>query len=356
MINRRRILMGGLGLLAATLLPARAGRAEGEKRTELVILTWSDYLDPEVVKAFEARHPITVRQVHFDSDQARDQQVVRKGSDAFDIMVVNAINLASYAHQKWLTPLDKGRLANFTQLDPQWLAEAESGGRLLGLPYFWGNLGLAYREDLVHAPPTSWMDFFRPAEPLRGHLNAIATNRELVGLALKALGHSVNTEDPAHLAEAEALLIQQKPHVTSYPYIDIGKESPLITGEIKLAIVYNGDALKLREFDPRIRYVSPREGGAMWTDFLAMGTNPARREATHAFLDFLNEPAMASKNAQFLHYATPNRGALAMADPAYLADPIVFPPEEVLRKSETIRPVAPRTQRKINEIMARLQR
>ncbi|MBF0295297.1 MAG: spermidine/putrescine ABC transporter substrate-binding protein [Magnetococcales bacterium] len=356
MWNRRRMLMGGLGLLAATLLPARSGCAEGEKKTELVILTWSDYLDPDVVKAFEARHPVTVRQVFFDSDQARDQQVMRKGSDAFDIMVVNAINLASYAHQNWLTPLDKGRLANFAQLDPLWLAEAESQGKLLGLPYFWGDIGLAYREDLMPAAPTSWMDFFRPAEPLRGHLGAIATNRELVGLALKALGHSVNTEDPAHLAEAETLLMQQKPYVTSYPYIDISQESPLVTGAVKLAIVYNGDALKLREFDPRIRYVNPGEGSIKWVDFLAMGTNTARREVTHAFLDFLNDPAMASRNAGFLHFATPNRGALAMADPGYLADPVIFPPEEVLRKSETIRPVAPRTQRKINEIMARLQR
>ncbi|MBF0125895.1 MAG: spermidine/putrescine ABC transporter substrate-binding protein [Magnetococcales bacterium] len=356
MFKRRQLLACGLGVLAASLLPAGTSRAGEEKKHELVILIWSDYLDPEVVKIFEERAKVTLRQVFFDSDQERDQQVVRKGSDAFDVLIVNGITLPFYGQQKWLTPLDKSRMTHLAHLDPGWLAEGEHSGRLLGVPYLWGNIGLAYREDLVPNPPTGWLDFFRPVEALRGRLNAIATNRELFGIALKALGHSVNSEEPGALAEAEALLLRQKPYVRSYPYLDIGKESPLVTGEVAMAMVYNGDALKLHEYHPKIRYLNPREGSAMWVDFMAVGTNAARRDLALAFIDFMQEPAMAGKNAQFLHFATPNQEALRLAPIAYRTDPVIFPTEEVSRLSETIRPVSSRTQRKINDVVARLTR
>ncbi|MEO5333943.1 MAG: spermidine/putrescine ABC transporter substrate-binding protein [Magnetococcus sp. YQC-5] len=340
----------------AALLPLEMGHAKGEKNKELVILTWSDYLDPEVLQEFETSKGVTIRQVSFDSDQARDQLVVRKGSDAFDIMVVNSINLPVYARQNWLTPIDTSKIANSTHLESRWLADAEYSGKLFGIPYFWGNIGLGYREDLVATPPTGWLDFFRPAEGLHGRLNAMATNRELFGIALKALGYSVNSEKPEELEEAEKLLLQQKAHVKSYIYLDINKESPLVTGEIAMAMLYNGDALKLQEFNNKTNYINPKEGSAMWVDYLALGTGSARRELAMAFLNFMQDPTIAMRNAQSLHFATPNREALRLSSPAYRNNPIIFPPEEVLRLSETIRPVAARTQRRINDVVARLLR
>ncbi|MBF0438601.1 MAG: spermidine/putrescine ABC transporter substrate-binding protein [Magnetococcales bacterium] len=357
MFKRRQVVAMCVGMLAAAWWPTRIECAEGEKNSELVLLIWPDYLDPELVKEFAASHKVMVRQVPFESDQERDQQVVRKGSDTFDLMVVNHLNLPIYAKQGWVTPLEKDKLRHLAHIDTRWLADVEQNDHLLGIPYFWGNIGLAYREDLVPNPPTTWLEFFRPEEPLRGHLNAMESDRELLGMALKALGHSVNSEENAHLAAAEALLVGQKPYVKSYRYIDLTKDSPLITGEVSVAMVYNGDAVKLSELHPRIRYIYPAEGSALWVDYLALGTTtPARRALALAFLDFLNDPVMAARNAQSLHFATPNREARRLSAPAYLTDPVIFPPEEILKRSEMIRPVAPRTLRRINDIAARLLR
>lgn len=350
--GRRQVLQGAALGLAGMLLAPRAF-AEA-KKGELTLLTWPDYIDPEVIAAFEKKQGVTVRQIFFESDQERDQHIVRKGSDAFDVIVVNRVHLPFYAKQGWLTPIDKGGLKQFAHLDPRWVPEVDPAGKLPGIPYFWGNIGLAYRDDKVTNKPESWMDFFRPAEALRGRIQAMESDRELVGMALKALGFSVNSEENVELLAAEALLKEQQPHVMSYRYTDLTAEAPLVKGEAWMAMVFNGDALKLSEFQPAIRYLHPREGSVLWIDDLVIGGGSKRRDLALAFLDHLSEPGMAARNAEALHFATPNRTAMQQVSKAYLNDPIIFPPEEVWGISETIRPLAPRMQRRVNDIVSRL--
>ncbi|MBF0273357.1 MAG: spermidine/putrescine ABC transporter substrate-binding protein [Magnetococcales bacterium] len=354
MFKRRQIVMGGAALLASTLVAPHWAWGESGKGGELTLLIWPDYIDSDVVKAFEQSRGVTVKQVHFESDQERDQLLVRKGSDAFDLLLVNRLNLPFYARQGWITPFDKNRLNHVSHLDPRWLLEPDASGKLLGIPYFWGNVGLAYREDLVTTPPVGWLDFFRPEASLKGRIQAMESDRELLGMALKALGHSVNSEDGVALSAAEALLVEQKPYIKSYRYIELGPESPLVTGEVWMAMVFNGDALKLAEHHKGIRYLHPREGSALWLDDLALGTGRARRELALDFLNFLTDPVQAGRNAEALHFATPNREALRLASKDYLNDPTIFPPEAVLRHSETVWPVGARTQRRINDFVARL--
>ncbi|MBF0185033.1 MAG: spermidine/putrescine ABC transporter substrate-binding protein [Magnetococcales bacterium] len=357
MLNRRLLLQAGWGLLTAALFTGRLAWSGAERERELSVLTWPDYIDPALIKAFEQHNKITVRLITFDSDQERDQLLLRKGPAAFDVLLVNRINLPLYAQRGWVSAIDTRQLPAFAEQDKRWLAETDSGGQVLGIPYFWGNVGLAYRADLLRQAPFSWMDFFRPAAELHGFLNSMESDRELLGMALRALGYSVNAEDPAQLAAAEALLLEQKPHVKHYRYVDLNAQSPLVTGEVKMAIVFNGDAVKLREFHPQIRYLHPKEGSAIWVDYLAVGrVSPERHALAMAFIQFLSQAENALQNAQSLHFATPNTVALRQAEADYLNDPTIFPPTEVLINSEPIRPVAPRTLRRINEFVGRLLR
>lgn len=356
MWNRRQVLIGGAGLLLACGMAPGVALAEKGKRPELTILNWPDYLDNGLIESFEKQRNVKIRQVFFDSDTERDQYLVKKGGGSFDIMVVNRLHLPFYAKQGWVTPIDKSTLKNFAHLDPRWLPEPDESGKYLGLPYFWGTMGLAYREDLMPTPPVSWMDFFRPTEPLRGRIQGMESDRELFGMALKVLGHSVNTEDAAALTAAETLLMEQKPFVKSYRYTDLTADAPLVTGEVWMAMVFNGDALKLQEFNPAIRYVQPREGSVLWVDDLALGKGTGGETLALEFLNFMLDPAMAVRNAEALHFASPNRTALQRASKEYLNNSNIFPSEELLSHSETVRLVSPRTKRRINDIVSRLMK
>lgn len=38
----------------------------------LVVLTWEDYIDPEIVAEFEQQNEVTLRFVYYEDDDARD--------------------------------------------------------------------------------------------------------------------------------------------------------------------------------------------------------------------------------------------------------------------------------------------
>ncbi len=68
-------------------------------------------------------------------------------------------------------------------------------GNRHSIPYNWGATGLAVRNDLVQSPVKRWDDLWHPR--FAGRVG-IWTDmpRDVIGLTLKSLGYSVNSEDP----------------------------------------------------------------------------------------------------------------------------------------------------------------
>jgi spermidine/putrescine transport system substrate-binding protein len=57
----------------------------------------------------------------------------------------------------------------------------------------------------------------------------------------------------------------------------------------------------------------------------------AKNEAlAYEFINFLLDPEIAARNANFVHYASPNATAKDKMDSELLEDPSVYPPQEVL--------------------------
>lgn len=322
---------------------------------ELVVLTWSEYVDPEVVTAFEQAHDARVRFVYFEEDDERDKLLLEAGATGFDVVCVNEVSVPVYVARGWLAPLTDAEVPNLKHVDARWLDDVpEVRGH--AVPYFWGTLGIAWRADLVEGDFTSWRQLFEPAPALSGRIDMLSHNRGLVGMALKALGHSVNSAVAAELDAADALLLAQKPHVRRYGYMRLDETSPLVTGETYAAMAYSGDALMLKGYNDNIRYVLPKEGGNLWLDALAVLANSPRRALAAAYIDFLNEPRNAARNAVFVHYATPNTAALPLTPAAYREDPVIHPSAPEIGRSEFYRALPPRATRRYADIELRVTR
>lgn len=76
-----------------------------------------------------------------------------------------------------------------------------------------------------------------------------------------------------------------------------GYDLILVTGEVWAAQMYSGDALMLQEFNPDIRYVVPEEGTNLWVDFWTVAAQSSRKPAAMKFIDYINEPTVAARNA-----------------------------------------------------------
>lgn len=322
---------------------------------ELVILTWSEYMDPELIKQFEASYNAKVKFVYFESDELRDDMLLNAdgNGNGYDIICSNGRSIKSYSRRGWLAPITEQDVPNKKYIDPHW-ADAFPKAKEYAVAYFWGTIGIAYRKDLVKTPITSWKQLLSPAADLQGKIVMVKDARDLMSVALKSQGHAINTTSLKALDQAEALLLAQKPYVKSYSYISLTKESVLVSGEAVAALAYSGDALLVAEHDENITYVVPDEGTNIWIDYLVVSKTSKRKKLAMDFLNFLNEPENASRLAQFVHYASPNRAAEKLLPKDFLKDSIIYPDQALIDKSEFYRELPPRTQKRYNSIMTHI--
>ena len=321
---------------------------------ELVFLTWSDYIDPQVVSDFERKFNATVKQVYFETDDVRNDMLAETDGRGYDLIIVSNNRIGSYRQRGWLLPLDMKLLPNLKHIAPQWRkAVPDAAG--YGVPYAWGTMGIAYRADLVPEPLTHWKQLLEPAEGLHGKIMMAKNTGDVIGMALKVLGYSANSTAPEELAAAERLLLAQKPHVKAYSYPTVlDQHSELATGTIIAAMTYSGDALAIKQHNANVVYVIPEEGGEIWIDYLAVPRAAPHRQLAFKFINFLHEPANALRNALFTYFATPNQAAEKQLPADFRQNPVIYPNAATLRNSELLTELPPRAMKQRNSIFSRL--
>src|SRR5580704_959541 len=160
-------------LLAALLVAqifAASGRADDEAKT-LNVYNWSDYIADDTVARFETETGIKVHYDVYDSNETLEAKLMA-GHSGYDLVVPStspffARQTLAGVYQK----LDRSKLANYGNLDPQILAAAANAdpGNLYGVPYMWGTTGFGYNRALVakalgpNAPTDSSALIFDPA-------------------------------------------------------------------------------------------------------------------------------------------------------------------------------------------------
>lgn len=350
LLTRRLILLSALFLFGAIAPPSHAQPAQ-----ELSVLIWADYMDPEVIAEFEKSHHVKVKLNFFVSDDDRDDIVQDNNAEGYDVVLVNGSNLTTYIKRGWLADIPKKKIANLRHIDTRF-GDMYPESINYGVPYFWGTLGIAYRADLIDKEITRWDELFHPSAQLKQKIVMLGSARDLVGMALKAKGYSSNSESMSELKEAQKLLQEQSPYVKSYSYVSLSKDSALVTGEIVASMTFSGDAITLQQYNENIRYVVPEEGGNIWVDYLSIMSLSNQKALAMKFIDFLNKPEIAARQAQFVSYPTPNKSAEKFLPSAFLSNKEIYPPQEVLGKSETYRPISPRAMKKRHEILSKISK
>jgi len=319
----------------------------------LTILNWSEYFDPEIILAFEKKYNVKVDEVFYETDDDRDNLLLQTNAVGYDLGIVSGIMVDTYQKMGWLAPITTEYVENlkYTKLEQSRVHQGTEG---YTVPFTWGILGIAYREDLVEKPIDSWMDLLQPQNALKGQILMVKGSREIIGIALKALGYSINSLDKNELLKAEALLQAQKPFVKRYGYMSVEEEGELVTGSIAAATTYNGDALSLQEYNSNIKFVLPEEGGELWVDHWVVFSSAKNRQLAYQFLNFINQPEIAAKNAEYVYMAPANTESLKYVSQEFLDNSIIFPSIEQLERYEVLQHLEGRTLRTRSRIFNKI--
>jgi spermidine/putrescine transport system permease protein len=324
----------GFAILAAPFVLVGPAAPDGRV---LNVFIWSGYLPQETVKTFESRHGVRANVDLYDSLEALLAKL-QAGNADYDVVCPSSYAVEILLAQGLLQPLDRSALPHLANVDPAWLDRDFDRGNRHTVPYFAGTCGIGYRRSRV-GEVDSWRALWDPR--FRGRVLMLDDPRETIGAALRLLGRSVNSSDEPTLRRATELLVEQKPLVRAYDSANF--EDALLAGDVWLAQGWNGEFARVMALDPDLAYVVPKEGSTSFIDSLAIPVGAPHPQLAHAFIDFVLEAEVAAYICRSMRYTSPNRAAMAFLPPGIRAEPAIFPPPEVLARTELLRDIGPAT-------------
>lgn len=331
--SRRNFLKGaGAAAVGVTFVgAARQSWAQEEKK--LNVYNWDTYIGETTLSSFSDATGI---EAQYDL-YANNEELFAKlqtGNPGYDVIFPSDYMVATMISRNMVEVIDHSKIPNLSNIDPDpnFTDPAFNPGLKYGVPYMWGTIGIGYRKSKVETP-TSWADVL-DSDKYSGRIALLGDMRAVMGVALKYLGYSMNSTSEEEVAKARDLLIKQKKHIKTFAE-DNGQDL-LLSGEVDICMEWNGDIVHAMEEDEDVSYVVPNEGTNVWMDNICIPTGAPHPENAHAFLNHIHDPQVNAEIANTIHYATANKAAKELIDAEDLANPAIYPPAEVVAKSEAL--------------------
>ncbi|WP_411834502.1 polyamine ABC transporter substrate-binding protein [Pseudoxanthomonas mexicana] len=349
---------------------ADSPRTAAGKGGQVNVYNWSDYIAEDTIPNFEKATGIKVTYDVFDGNEILETKLLA-GSSGYDVVVPTMNFLGRQIQAGVFLPLDKSKLPNYANLDPEIMKRLENQdpGNQYAVPYMWGTTGIGYNVDKVKAAFGSTeiagsLDIvFKPENLARLKdcgVTLLDTPSEIVPIALNYLGEDPNSTDPAVIDKAARLLKSIRPYIRNFhssQYIDA-----LANGDICLVVGWSGDIIQARDRAAEagngvdIAYAIPKEGAPQWFDMLAIPKDAKNVEAAYAFINHLLDPQVMASNSNFISFPNAVPKAKELMDQDIANDPTIYPPPEVEAKLFTFAIIPPEVDRQYTNLWTELKR
>jgi putrescine transport system substrate-binding protein len=349
---RARALTAVLGAaLALGLAGSRPASAQSSGGS-LNIYNWNDYINDETLRRFEAETGIKIRYDLYDANETLDAKL-RAGHSGYDLVVPTASPfLALQVKANLYHPLDKDKVKNYGNLDPQLMQQltTDDPGNRHAVPWMWGTLGIGYNSAQIaklmpNAPVNSLKMLFDPAVVAKFQRCGVVildSPTDVFPAVLSYLGRAPDSKKKEDLEAATDALMKIRPFVRKFHSSEYIND--LANGDACLAFGFSGDikqaAKRAAEAhkDYKVVYAIPQEGSQVWVDTWAIPADAAHVDAAQRFLDFVLRPDIAALNSNKIGYANGVPASRPLIDPAIRDDPTIYPPDDVRKRLYTISP------------------
>jgi spermidine/putrescine transport system substrate-binding protein len=314
-MSRRDVLRasGGLALAATLAGCGLGGNGDGngdssraiEPRVDgdLVYFNWAQYLDPKLIRQFERKHNVTVRESNFDSMEGMMAKL--RSGNRYDLIFPSAEYASRLIAGDQLLEIPRSKLAAnddiYAYFDDPWY----DSGSAHTVPYSLYLTGLGYRSNRIEGMTGSWRDLGNPEAEGRAFI--LDDFQEGIGMANLVNGNELNAAEPEQLDAARQYLIDLKPNLRGFSSDTL---TNMASGNAWIQHVWNGDIInaRYRMDDPEtLRFQQNEEGVPMGSDVFAIPANAEHPGTALLFIDFLIENS--AQNSTWTGYPMPTESA-----------------------------------------------
>jgi spermidine/putrescine transport system substrate-binding protein len=314
-----------------------AASPAGSDAKTLYIYSWSSYIDPEAMQAFETKTGIKPIVDTYDSNEAMLAKLQAGGGNQYSIIYPSDYMVTQMIEADLLTAIDRSQLDGLDQLKPQWSNPSYDPNNAHSVPLAWGTTGFIYNPQQARTEVQGWEYVFDNADALTRQVTLLNDVREVFGGVLMHLGYSINSTNPAEIEEAYQALVQLKPAIAAF--LSFGWEDQLANGDTTISQVFSVDAIALADENPNLTYVTPATGTSLWTDTIAIPKTAPNPDAAYEWINFMLAPENSVGLVERLKFATPNQAVFEQLSADLKSNTNLFPSAEILAKCEGLAPL-----------------
>ena len=263
-----------------------------------------EYLGENVISDFEKQFGVRVIVENFDSNEMMYTKLM--AGDRYDVIIPSDYMIERLMNEDFLQPLDKSMIPNMENMDDAVRGMSYDPQNDWSIPYFWGSVGLVYNHENVDPAviESEGWEVLRNTD-YAGHIYIYDSERDSFMMAFKALGYSMNTEDPNEINDAYEWLLQMN-NTMSPVYVTDEVIDGMMNGYKDIAVVYSGDAAVVLDENEDMSFYMPSQGTNIWCDAMVIPQNAENPKLAHEFINYMLTYEAAFDNTETVGYTSPN--------------------------------------------------
>lgn len=294
------------GTVGAGLSQQHKSAAAVEKYGSNVLKLYlpGEYLGENVISDFEKQYGVRVIVENFDSNEMMYTKLM--AGDRYDVIIPSDYMIERLMNEDFLQPLDKSMIPNMENMSDAVLGMSYDPDNTYSIPYFWGSVGLVYNHENVDPAviESEGWEVLRNTD-YAGHIYIYDSERDSFMMAFKALGYSMNTEDPNEINDAYEWLLQMN-NTMSPVYVTDEVIDGMMNGYKDIAVVYSGDAAVVLDENEDMSFYMPSQGTNIWCDAMVIPQNAENPKLAHEFINYMLTYEAAFDNTETVGYTSPN--------------------------------------------------
>ena len=294
------------GTVGARLSQQHKSAAAVEKYGSNVLKLYlpGEYLGENVISDFEKQYGVRVIVENFDSNEMMYTKLM--AGDRYDVIIPSDYMIERLMNEDFLQPLDKSMIPNMENMSDAVLGMSYDPDNTYSIPYFWGSVGLVYNHENVDPAviESEGWEVLRNTD-YAGHIYIYDSERDSFMMAFKALGYSMNTEDPNEINDAYEWLLQMN-NTMSPVYVTDEVIDGMMNGYKDIAVVYSGDAAVVLDENEDMSFYMPSQGTNIWCDAMVIPANAENPKLAHEFINYMLTYEAAFDNTETVGYTSPN--------------------------------------------------
>ena len=274
----------------------------------LKVYNWGEYIGESVISDFEKEFGVKVVYEVFDSNEMMYTKL--QAGDAYDVLVPSDYMIERLMNEEMLQPLDLSLIPNISNLADGVKNLPYDPDNTYSVPYFWGSVGIVYNQNNVDAADLEAEGYnILKNEKYADKIYMYDSERDSFMVAFKALGYSMNTQNPDEIQAAYEWLMEQRKTMNP-AYVADEVIDGMINGNKDMAVVYSGDAATILAENEEMGFFLPNEGTNLWSDAMVIPANAENPKLAHEFINYILTYEASMDNSETVGYASSNQEVL----------------------------------------------